>query len=84
MAAAGIHVRQIDTGVEYHFGAARNPSFAPGLTAFLLIWIGSLWLQLALDAAVVLSAAHRTLRVASTRDRLGPVARKDAVTVGPQ
>jgi hypothetical protein len=35
MAAARIHVRQTDTGVEYHFGAARNPSFALGLSVFL-------------------------------------------------
>ena len=47
---AGIHVRQTETGVEYHFAAARNPSFALGLTAFLLIWTGALWLQIALDA----------------------------------
>jgi len=50
LAAAGIHVRQTETGVEYHFAAARNPSFALGLTAFLLIWTGALWLQIALDA----------------------------------
>ncbi len=50
LAVAGIHVRQTETGVEYHFGAARNPSFALGLTAFLLIWTGALWLQIALDA----------------------------------
>jgi len=50
LAVAGIHVRQTETGVEYHFAAARNPSFALGLTAFLLIWTGALWLQIALDA----------------------------------
>ena len=50
LATAGIHVRQNEAGVEYHFGAARNPSFAIGLTAFLLIWTGAIWLQLALDA----------------------------------
>jgi hypothetical protein len=43
-------VRQTEAGVEYHFEAARNPSFAIGLTAFLLIWSGALWLQIALDA----------------------------------
>ena len=36
--------------MEYHFAAARNPAFALGLTAFLLIWTGALWLQIALDA----------------------------------
>ncbi len=50
LAAAGIHVRQTETGVDYHFAAARNPSFARGLTAFLLIWTGAIWLQIALDA----------------------------------
>jgi hypothetical protein len=34
LAAAGTHVRQTEAGVEYHFGAARNPSFAIELTAF--------------------------------------------------
>jgi len=53
LAAAGIHVRQTETGVEYHFGAARNPSFAIGLTAFVLIWTGALWLQIAIDAPVL-------------------------------
>jgi hypothetical protein len=50
LAAAGIGVRQTETGVEYHFAAARNPSFAIGLTVFLLIWTGALWLQIALGA----------------------------------
>jgi hypothetical protein len=50
LAAAGIRVRQTETGVEYHFEAARNPSFAIGLTVFLLIWTGALWLQIALGA----------------------------------
>jgi hypothetical protein len=53
LAAAGIHVRQTEAGVEYHFGAARNPSFAIGLTVFLLIWTGALWLQVAIDAPVL-------------------------------
>ena len=53
LAAAGIHVRQTEAGVEYHFGAARNPSFAIGLTAFVLIWTGALWLQIAIDAPVL-------------------------------
>ena len=53
LAAAGIHVRQTEAGVEYHFGAARNPSFAIGLTAFALIWTGALWLQIAIDAPVL-------------------------------
>jgi hypothetical protein len=52
LAAAGIHVRQTEAGVEYHFGAARNPSFAIGLTTFLLIWTGALSLQIAIDAPV--------------------------------
>lgn len=43
-------MRQSEAGVEYHFGAARNPSFAIGLTAFLLMWTGAIWLQFALDA----------------------------------
>jgi hypothetical protein len=53
LAAAGIHVRQTEAGVEYHFGAARNPSFAIGLTVFVLIWTGALWLQIAIDAPVL-------------------------------
>ena len=53
LAAAGIHVRQTEAGVEYHFGAARNPSFAIGLTAFVLIWTGALWLQIAIDAPLL-------------------------------
>lgn len=43
-------MRQNEAGGEYHFGAARHPSFAIGLTAFLLIWTAAIWLQLALDA----------------------------------
>jgi len=46
-------VRQTEAGVEYHFGAARNPSFATRLTAFLLIWTGALWLQIALGAPLI-------------------------------
>jgi hypothetical protein len=53
LAAAGILVRQTEAGVDYHFGAARNPSFAIPLTVFLLIWTGALWLQIALDAPVI-------------------------------
>lgn len=53
LAAAGIHVRQTEAGVEYHFGAARNPSFAIGLTVFVLIWTSALWLQIAIDAPVL-------------------------------
>jgi hypothetical protein len=53
LAAAGIHVRQTEAGVEYHFGAARNPSFAIGLTAFALIWTGARWLQIAIDAPLL-------------------------------
>jgi hypothetical protein len=49
----GVHQRQTEAGVEYHFGAARNPSFAIGLTAFVLIWTGALWLQIAIDAPVL-------------------------------
>jgi len=51
LAAAGIHVRQTEAGVEYHFGAARNPSFAIGLTAFVLIWTGALWPQAVIDSS---------------------------------
>ena len=43
-------MRQSEAGVDYHFGAARNPSFAIGPTAFLLMWAGAIWLQFALDA----------------------------------
>ena len=46
-------MRQTEAGVEYHFGAARNPSFAIGLTVFVLIWTGALWLQIAIDAPVL-------------------------------
>jgi hypothetical protein len=53
LAAAGIHVRQTEAGFEYHFGAARNPSFAIGLTTFALICTGALWLQIAIDAPVL-------------------------------
>jgi len=40
-----------EAGVEYHFAAARNPSFAIGLTAFVLIWTGALWLQVVIDSS---------------------------------
>ena len=53
LAAAGIQMRQTEAGVEYHFGAARNPSFAIGLTAFVLIWTAALWLHIAIDAPLV-------------------------------
>jgi hypothetical protein len=49
LARAGISVRPTPQGTEYHFAAGRNPSFAIGLTAFLLIWSGAIWLQLILD-----------------------------------
>ena len=83
LAAAGIHVRQTETGVEYHFAAARNPSFALGLTAFLLIWTGALWLQIALDAPFffpLLTGLFELLLVAIVADLwLGTT----DVTVGP-
>ena len=34
-----------DAGTAYHFGAMRNVSFAAGMTVFILIWTGGLWLQ---------------------------------------
>ena len=84
LAAAGIHVRQTETGVEYHFAAARNPSFALGLTAFLLIWTGALWLQIALDAPwffPLLTGLFELLLLAIVADLwLGTT----DVTVGPQ
>ena len=55
LAAAGIIVRQTEAGIEYHFGAARNPSFAIGLTVFLLIWSGALLVQIALDVPSIFS-----------------------------
>jgi len=42
---AGIDVTPTSEGTEYRFGAARNPSFALGTTAFTLLWTGALWLQ---------------------------------------
>jgi len=83
LAAAGIHVRQTEAGVEYHFGAARNPSFAIGLTAFVLIWTGALWLQLAIDAPVLfplLTGLFESLLLVIAADLwLGTT----TVTVGP-
>ena len=83
LAAAGIHVRQTEAGVEYHFGAARNPSFAIGLTAFVLIWTGALWLQIAIGAPVLfplLTGLFELLLLAIAADLwLGTT----TVTVGP-
>ena len=37
-------------GTEYYFGAARNFGAAVGVTVFLIIWLGAIWLQLYLGA----------------------------------
>ncbi len=39
-------------GTEFDFSAARNPGAALGLTAFLLLWSGSIWLMLSLKAPI--------------------------------
>lgn len=41
----GISIQRTPNGTEYHFGAARNASFAFGVTAFTLLWTGAIWLQ---------------------------------------
>lgn len=45
LAASGIHIAPTHEGTQYHFAAARNASFASGLTMFTLLWTGALWLQ---------------------------------------
>ncbi len=45
LARSGIIVQPTDAGTAYHFSAMRNLSFAAGMTVFILIWTGGLWLQ---------------------------------------
>jgi len=45
LARAGIDVDMTPRGTQYHFAAARNPSFAAGVSVFTLLWTGALWLQ---------------------------------------
>ncbi len=45
LARAGITVSSAVDGAEYRFAAARNQSFALGVTFFTAIWTGALWLQ---------------------------------------
>ncbi len=40
-------------GTEYYFGAARNFGAAVGMTVFLIIWLGAIWLQLYLGAPML-------------------------------
>jgi hypothetical protein len=49
LAASGIRITPTHEGTQYYFAAARNASFAGGLTMFTLLWTGALWLQYALD-----------------------------------
>jgi len=49
LAASGIHITPTHEGTQYYFGAARNTSFAGGLTMFTLLWTGAIWLQYTLD-----------------------------------
>lgn len=53
LAKAGIFVGPAPQGTEYHFAAARNKSAAAGVTVFLLIWTGAIWLMLRLGAPVL-------------------------------
>ncbi len=39
-----------DGGTEFYFPAARNKSFAAGLTAFVMLWSGFLWLMIVMGA----------------------------------
>ena len=40
-------------GTEYYFGAARNFGAAVSTTAFLIIWLGAIWLQIYLGAPML-------------------------------
>ena len=40
-------------GTEYYYGAARNLGAAIGMTIFLIIWTGAIWLQLHLGAPII-------------------------------
>ncbi len=40
-------------GTEYYFGAARNFGAAVGMTVFLIVWLGAIWLQLYLGAPML-------------------------------
>ncbi|MSO20399.1 MAG: hypothetical protein EXQ56_08025 [Acidobacteria bacterium] len=48
LAQSGTHVRPAAEGTEYCFAAARNISFAFGLTVFTVIWTGALAMQIVL------------------------------------
>jgi len=45
LAASGIRITPTSGGTQYYFAAARNASFAIGLTFFTMLWTGALWLQ---------------------------------------
>jgi hypothetical protein len=50
LARSGIHVNPMAQGTEYRYEAARNRAFAAGMTFFLLLWTGFLWLEYVLNA----------------------------------
>lgn len=52
-AGSRIRVRPTARGLEIDFPSARNPGFALGLTAFLLIWIGATALLVGFKAPIV-------------------------------
>jgi hypothetical protein len=53
LTGTGIELRPLPAGTEYRFAAARNVSFALGVTVFTMLWSAALWLQVALDFPLI-------------------------------
>lgn len=56
LARGGIQMHIKDDAVRFHFGAARNPSFAVGLTAFCVFWTGIWGVQYVLGVPWIFQA----------------------------
>ena len=52
LAKVGITVGPAPEGAEFCFAAGRNKSAAGGLTMFLLLWTGAIWLMIRLGAPI--------------------------------
>ncbi len=50
--ATGIRVQPIPGGMQLDFPPAQRPGAALGLTLFLTIWLGAIWLMIALGAPI--------------------------------